>query len=215
LIVAAGANGLFNCVLGLVVQGTQFTHWTLGTRLQSLGFRPGGYFFDMGFLLSTVLFLALIFTVAREQFLERERQARIELEVKSAREVQQILVPEETPAIPGLSIASVYRPAEEVGGDFFQVIATDDSGALIALGDVSGKGLKAAMTVSLIVGTLRTLAEYTQSPEAILRGLNRRLLGRTDGGFVTCLIARIDPNGDTTMANAGHLRRSGTGKNCR
>jgi hypothetical protein len=205
LIVAAGANGLYTCILGLVVQGTRFTHWTLGNRLQGLGWHPGGYSFDMGFLLSTVLFLALIFTIAREQFMERERQARIELEVKSAREVQQILVPEETPAIPGLSIASVYRPAEEVGGDFFQVIAADDGGALIALGDVSGKGLKAAMTVSLIVGTLRTLAEYTQSPAAILRGLNRRLLGRTDGGFVTCLIARIDRNGYTTMANAGHL----------
>jgi hypothetical protein len=205
LIVAAAANGLFTCILGLVVQGTRFTHWTLGNRLLGLGWHPGGYFFDLGFLLSTVLFLALIFTIAREQFLERERQARIELEVKSAREVQQILVPEETPAIPGLSIASVYRPAEEVGGDFFQVIATEAGGALIALGDVSGKGLKAAMTVSLIVGTLRTLAEYTHSPAAILRGLNRRLLGRTDGGFVTCLIARIDSNGETTMANAGHL----------
>jgi serine phosphatase RsbU (regulator of sigma subunit) len=79
------------------------------------------------------LFLALIFTIAREQFLQRERQSRIELELKSAREVQQILVPEETPAIPGLSIASIYRPAEEVGGDFFQVIALDGGGALIAL----------------------------------------------------------------------------------
>jgi hypothetical protein len=205
LIVAVCANALFTCVLNLVIQGVRFTHWTLATSLLRLGWHPGGYFFDLGFLLSTVLFLALIFTIAREQFMERERQTRIELEVKSAREVQQILVPEETPAIPGLSIASVYRPAEEVGGDFFQVIATDDGGAFIALGDVSGKGLKAAMTVSLIVGTLRTLAEYTQSPAAVLRGLNRRLLGRTDGGFVTCLIARIDANGDTTMANAGHL----------
>ena len=157
------------------------------------------------FIFSTLLFLALIFTIAREQFLQRERQARIELEVKSAREVQQILVPEETPAIPGLSIASVYRPAEEVGGDFFQVIALDGGGALIALGDVSGKGLKAAMTVSLIVGTLRTLADFTQNPAGILQGLNRRLIGRTDGGFVTCLIALIEPNGATTMANAGHL----------
>jgi len=165
----------------------------------------GIYFFGLDFLLGTLLFLALIFTIAREQFLERERQSRIELEIKSAREVQQILVPEETPAIPGLSIASVYRPAEEVGGDFFQVVALPGGGALIALGDVSGKGLKAAMTVSLIVGTLRTLADYSQSPAAILLGLNRRLLGRTDGGFVTCLVARIDPDGDTTLANAGHL----------
>ena len=205
LILAVSVNGLFSVILNLAGQGVRFTHWTLIDNLASLGFRLGGYFFDLGFVLSTLLFLALIFTIAREQFLERERQARIELEVKSAREVQQILVPEETPAIPGLSIASVYRPAEEVGGDFFQVIATADGAALIALGDVSGKGLKAAMTVSLIVGALRTMADYTQSPAAILQGLNRRLLGRTDGGFVTCVIARIDPSGATTLANAGHL----------
>ncbi len=205
LIVAVSVNGLFSVVLNLAGQGVRFTHWTLLDKLASLGFRLGGYFFDLGFVLSTLLFLALIFTIAREQFLERERQARIELEVKSAREIQQILVPEETPAIPGLSIASVYRPAEEVGGDFFQVIATAGGGALIALGDVSGKGLKAAMTVSLIVGALRTMTDYTQSPATILEGLNRRLLGRTDGGFVTCVIARIDPSGTTTLANAGHL----------
>lgn len=205
LIVVVCLTALFSVVLNLAAQGIRFTHWTLLARLSSLGFHLGGYFFNVAFILSTLLFLALIFTIAREQFLERERQAQIELEVKSAREVQQILVPEETPAIPGLSITSVYRPAEEVGGDFFQVIATDAGGALIALGDVSGKGLKAAMTVSLIVGTLRTLADYTQSPAAILQGLNRRLLGRTDGGFVTCSIARIDANGETTIANAGHL----------
>ena len=205
LIVVACFSGLFSVVLNLAGQGIRFTHWTLLDTLGGLGFHAGTYFFDLGFVLNTVLFLALIFTITREQFLEREKQARIELEIKSAREVQQILVPEETPAIPGLSIASVYRPAEEVGGDFFQVITLADGGALIALGDVSGKGLKAAMTVSLIVGALRAVAEYTQSPGGILQGLNRRLLGRTDGGFATCLIARIDPNGDTTLANAGHL----------
>jgi Stage II sporulation protein E (SpoIIE) len=212
LIVAVCANGLFTCILNLVVQGVRFTHWTVASRISNLGVHAGGYFFGIGFILNALLFLALIFTIAREQFLERERQARIELEVKSAREVQQILVPEETPAIPGLSIASVYRPAEEVGGDFFQVIATADGGALIALGDVSGKGLKAAMTVSLIVGALRTIADYTQSPAAILLGLNRRLLGRTDGGFATCVVARIDPGGATTLANAGHLAPYREGK---
>jgi hypothetical protein len=212
LIIAVCANGLYTCILNLVVQGVRFTHWTLGNRLSNLGFHAGGYFFGIGFILSTLLFLALIFTIAREQFLERERQARIELEVKSAREIQQILVPEEAPAIPGLSIASIYRPAEEVGGDFFQVMAMADGGALIALGDVSGKGLKAAMTVSLIVGALRTIADYTQSPADILAALNRRLLGRTDGGFATCVVARIDPGGATTLANAGHLAPYREGK---
>jgi Stage II sporulation protein E (SpoIIE) len=205
LIVAVCLNGLFSCVLNLTAQGVRFTHWETAGRLLRPAVHVGGYSFDIFFLLSTFLFLALIFTVAREQFLEREHQSKIELEIKSAQEVQRILVPEETPAIAGLSIASLYRPAEEVGGDFFQVIATAGGSALIALGDVSGKGLKAAMTVSLIVGTLRTLADYTQSPGEILRGLNRRLQGRTDGGFVTCLIARIDVDGETTLANAGHL----------
>jgi len=205
LIITVCITALFNVLLNFAGQGIRFTHWTLLATLSRLGVHFGGYLFNMVFILSTLLFLALIFTIAREQFLERERQARIELEVKSAREVQQILVPEEAPAIPGLSIASLYRPAEEVGGDFFQVIAMPGGAALMALGDVSGKGLKAAMTVSLIVGTLRTLADYTQSPAEVLRGLNRRLLGRTDGGFATCLVARIDPDGETTIANAGHL----------
>jgi hypothetical protein len=205
LIITVCVTALYNLLLNFAGQGIRFTHWTLSAFLSSLGFHFGGYHFNMAFILSTLLFLALIFTIAREQFLERERQARIELEVRSAREVQQILVPEEAPAIPGLSIASVYRPAEEVGGDFFQVIALPGGAALIALGDVSGKGLKAAMTVSLIVGTLRTLAEYTQSPAEVLLGLNRRLLGRTDGGFATCVVARIEPDGETTIANAGHL----------
>jgi serine phosphatase RsbU (regulator of sigma subunit) len=80
-----------------------------------------------------------------------------------------------------------------------------NGGALIVVGDVSGKGLKAAMTVSLIVGTLRTLADYTLRPGEILHGLNRRLIGRIEGGFVTCLVLHIAANGETTVANAGHL----------
>ena len=206
LIAAACLSEGFSWLYQLSSQGIRFTHWKLLDLLQTtIGFHAGGSFFGLFFIFNVVLFLALIFTIAHEFFLEHERQSRIELEIKSAREVQKILVPEETPAIPGFAIASIYRPAEEVGGDFFQVIPSGSGGALIALGDVSGKGLKAAMTVSLIVGTLRTLAEYTQSPQQILSGLNRRLIGRTDGGFATCVIARIEADGTVTLANAGHL----------
>jgi hypothetical protein len=205
LIVVACLDGFYSWFFQLAGQGVRFTHWTMATRLRSIGVAAGGSFFGITFILNTLLFLALIFTIAREQFLERERQSRIELEIKSAQEVQKILVPEQTPAIPGFSIASIYRPAEEVGGDFFQVIPAGSGGALVVLGDVSGKGLKAAMTVSLIVGTLRTLADYTQSPAEILIGLNRRLLGRTDGGFATCVVARIDADGGVALANAGHM----------
>jgi serine phosphatase RsbU (regulator of sigma subunit) len=91
-------------------------------------------------LLDLLLFIVLLITVGRQQLAERRRQSQIELDVKSAREVQHVLIPEETPAIRGFSIASIYRPAAEVGGDFFQVMPQTDGSALIIVGDVSGKG---------------------------------------------------------------------------
>lgn len=205
LITAACLSASYSWWFQVTSQGVRFTHSKLHDQLTGIGFRAGGYFFGIIFILNVFIFLALIFTIAREQVLERERQNRIQLEIKSAQEIQKILVPEETPAIPGFAISSIYRPAEEVGGDFFQVIPIGQGGALVVLGDVSGKGLKAAMTVSLIVGTLRTLADYTQSPAQILRGLNRRLIGRTDGGFATCLIAHVKADGSVELANAGHM----------
>jgi serine phosphatase RsbU (regulator of sigma subunit) len=91
-----------------------------------------------------------------------------------------------------------------VGGDFFQLIAQPDGSALLVLGDVSGKGLKAAMTVSLIVGTIRTVADTVDDPAEILSILNRRLHGRLKDGFVTCLALRLTAEGDGVLANAGH-----------
>ena len=76
-------------------------------------------------------------------------------------------------------------------------------GILIALGDVSGKGLRAAMTVSSILGALRAIS--ITHPAEILTTLNRTLVGRLQGGFVTCLCGLIVPDGSLTLANAGHL----------
>lgn len=203
--VVAFLYGLWNFVVETSAQGRRFTHLTLTTDLRAWGLHLGSYTFSATFLLDTLLFVVLLVTVTYQQFQERRRQARVEMEIKSAQEVQQVLVPEDVPAIPGFSIASIYKPASEVGGDFYQVIPLDNSGALIVLGDVSGKGLKAAMVVSLIVGTLRTLADYTQEPAEILRGLNRRLIGRTHGGFATCIAMRIDADGNADIATAGHF----------
>ena len=181
----------------------------MAVRMQQWGLVLGTYHFGVFTLLSWLLILTLAVTVVRRQLREGRRQAHLEGEIRSAQEVQHILIPEEIPSVPGLAVSSVYKPAAEVGGDFFQVIPPDpgspDAGTLIIVGDVSGKGLKAAMTVSLIVGTLRTLADITRSPAAILTGLNRRLLGRTQGGFATCLVLRLDADGTATLANAGHL----------
>ena len=112
------------------------------------------------------------------------------------------------PRSQGFNIQSVYKPYGEVGGDFFQVLpvkSDSGGGVLVIIGDVSGKGMPAAMTVSLLVGTVRTLAHYTQSPGEILAAMNQRMLARSHGGFTTCLVLRADPNGTLTIANAGHI----------
>jgi hypothetical protein len=134
----------------------------------------------------------------------KEWRARDELRVEfdAAREVQQQLV---APAVdlPGFKIQSVYAPARHVGGDFFRVLPEPHEGVLVVVGDVSGKGLRAAMTVSAIIGALRTMPALT--PARILGDLNRGLVGQLGGGFVTCCVARISKDGAIKIANAGHL----------
>jgi hypothetical protein len=128
--------------------------------------------------------------------------ARVTAELDAAREVQQRLVIP-PPPVAGFQIESEYHPAAQVGGDFYRVLPEKDGEILVVVGDVSGKGLVAAMTVSAIVGSLRTLS--TCSPAEVLRTLNRSLAGNLRNGFVTCLVARIAPNGTVVLANAGHL----------
>ena len=198
--------GMWVFLRNITGQGLQLFNWGgLREVMNRFGFTVGDYSFDMRPILESLVLVTLVFTVAREQYLERRRQSRMEMEVKSAREVQRVLVPEAVPVVPGFAIDSVYKPAAELGGDFFQVVSLPDASTLIVIGDVSGKGLKAAMTVSLIVGTLRTMADYTQDAAEILRGMNRRLCGRVQDGFVTCVVLRVEPNGEATIANAGHL----------
>jgi Stage II sporulation protein E (SpoIIE) len=154
---------------------------------------------DIAMLVAVVAVLPLRFARSRRD------EERLAGELESARAVQQVLVPNEIPPVPGFAIDCVYRPAGQVGGDFFQVIPLASGGVLIAVGDVSGKGMPAAMTVSLLVGTLRTLAHYTQQPSEILSFMNRRMLSRSHGGFTTCVVLRIEPQGSAIVANAGHL----------
>src|ERR1035438_10332198 len=127
------------------------------------------------------------------------------LDVKQAQEVQQVLMPKGQPPIPGLAIDTVYRPALEVGGDFFQIVEhPTDGSALIVSGDVVGKGLKAGMLVALLVGAIRTATDTSLDPEFVLRVLNKRLSRRGDAQ-ATCLALHIGVDGQATLANAGHL----------
>jgi phosphoserine phosphatase RsbU/P len=134
-----------------------------------------------------------------------EEHARAMGELDAARDIQRRLVPSSLPPIAGCRIEAAYLPADEVGGDFYQVLPQSNGATLIVVGDVSGKGLKAAMTGVLTIGALRALAAEDLAPSELVRRLNCQLLKTQDRGFVTCLCARMDGDGELTLANAGHL----------
>ncbi|MGB9406845.1 MAG: PP2C family protein-serine/threonine phosphatase [Terracidiphilus sp.] len=156
---------------------------------------------EASLLLAATVSLLLL----RRLLLSVRRQRLMALDVKQAQEVQQMILPEARTTAPGLVIESEYRPAREVGGDFFQIISRPADGSLlIVAGDVTGKGLKAGMMVALLVGAIRSTAETRTEPGYLLGVLNRRLLGRGDAQ-ATCLALNIARDGKVTLANAGHL----------
>jgi hypothetical protein len=139
------------------------------------------------------------------QVSQRLERLTVDREIEQARELQQhVLTPE--PVTSSLfMIETAYYPARTVGGDFFQALSHADGSLLIVVGDVSGKGIAAAMLVAVLVGAIRTKADENFDPAAILDALNERLLGRAGGHFATCVAAHLRPGGAMLIANAGHL----------
>ncbi len=155
----------------------------------------------LGFLLS---YLAIGAVLVRRFTQTAQQEQRLATEMESAREVQAQLVPTEFPRLPHLHIEAAYLPASEVGGDFYQVLEQGDGSVLVVMGDVCGKGLKAAMTGVLAIGAVRALASQKTGPGALLARLNREISVSQDGGFITCVCARVGREGAIAFANAGH-----------
>jgi sigma-B regulation protein RsbU (phosphoserine phosphatase) len=154
---------------------------------------------DFLFLLAICVIMFLRFTrVSRDQ-------ARSAAELDAAREIQRRMVPVQMPEIAGFTIEAAYLPAAEVGGDFYQVLNQREGSTLIVVGDVSGKGLQAAMTSTLALGALRTLATEGLGPAALLARLNEQIVSTQEAGFITCICVRIASDGRMSAANAGHL----------
>jgi len=192
---------LFVAPIVFILYAIAALHWR-GADLPASA-QAAAYSFDAVFIFATAL--ASAFATTKHINAEGSRQLRAETELEAARAVQQVLIPDQIPSLPGFKIESSYTPDGQVGGDFFQILPTARDGILIAIGDVSGKGMPAAMTVSLLVGAFRTLAQFTKSPGEILAAMNRGMLARSRDGFTTCLVLRADPDGAMTVANAGHL----------
>ena len=186
--------------------GQRFTHISLyNDVIDTPLFTFQGIDFRLEKVTSLALFAAIIYAVYRHILEQQARRSALEQELQSAREIQQVLIPETLPSLDRFAISSAYTPAQEVGGDFFQILPNADGSTIVALGDVSGKGLKAAMNVSMIVGAMRAQAATTSSPVEMLAGLNHCMVGRMQGGFATGVILRLDPDGTVACANAGHL----------
>jgi len=166
---------------------------------------PFGAQIGLGAIANLLVAVVIALLLLRRLLRSVKRQRLMALDVKQAQEVQQVILPEARLALPGLTIESEYRPAREVGGDFFQIIPhTTDGSVLIVAGDVTGKGLKAGMLVALLVGAVRSTARFSDDPAAVLDELNQRLMGRNDAQ-ATCLALRIEADGGATLANAGHV----------
>jgi predicted ester cyclase len=152
----------------------------------------------------------------------RERE-RVEQELRVARSIQQASLPIEVPTLDGWQISPLYRPAREVGGDFYDFHPLFEGRLGLVTGDATGKGVPAALVMSTTCGMLQLAAQVlsSSSPGEVLERVNETLLARTPSNtFVTCFYAILDPNsGHLVYANAGHdppyLRRGGEAQELR
>lgn len=145
-------------------------------------------------------------TLARRQEAEAAERERIAQELRVARVIQQTLLPSNIPEPPGWSISAHYRPAREVGGDIYDIIETVDGSIVVIEGDVTDKGVPAALVMATCRAALRAAAEVTSDPGQILARANRSMVDDIPPAmFVTCFCAVLDVGtGRIRYANAGH-----------
>ncbi len=196
---------------GTVVDYAANKHW-IAEQYAFHEFHIGPIAFPVS-IVSYSVFLASLLAVIFFRFIHAsEEEQRSAAEIEAARSVQALLIPTKLPSNHNFVLESAYLPVNGVGGDFFQVLPLKDESMLIVVGDVSGKGLQAAMNASTLVGALRN--ELSHDPATVLNNLNHVLVGAASLpgssekpvlSFATCVCARVYPDGTMTIANAGHL----------
>ncbi len=139
----------------------------------------------------------------QHELLERERLQR---ELETAREIQQRLLPSAVPQLPGFSIAGISEPSRQVGGDYYDFLRLPNSNLGIAVGDVSGKGIPAALLMSNLQASLKGQILHGGSVSRTVALVNQLLVSSTDTNmFATFFYGELDPRAGTfTSSNAGH-----------
>ena len=189
----------------LISQGELIGLLNLGPRLSEQEYNPD----DTRLLVNLASQAAPALRVAqlaRQQQAEARERERIEQELRVASIIQHTLLPKEVPTLEGWQIATHYQPARFVGGDFYDFIHFDDGRLGLVIGDVTDKGVPAAMVMATTRGILRAAAERLISPGKVLERVNNTLVPDIPANmFVTCLYALLDPKtGLLCYANAGH-----------
>jgi serine phosphatase RsbU (regulator of sigma subunit) len=144
--------------------------------------------------------------LVRQQQKAAQESERIEGELRVARLIQQTLLPKAVPEIPGYGVAAYYQPAREVGGDFYDFLELENGKLGFIVGDVTDKGVPAALVMATTRTMLRAAAARLESPGEVLERVNDVLHPDIPRNmFVTCLYAILDPQtGVLRYANAGH-----------
>ena len=140
------------------------------------------------------------------EHLSREERQQLESELELAQDVQKMLLPQEVPNIPGLEIAAFSRPAQIVGGDYFDFVDFSNGLHGLAIADVAGHGVSASLHMASIQALLRTLVPLSQSPSEVMRQIHKLFIHNIRfETFVTFFIGAFDSSTQTlSFSNAGH-----------
>src|SRR3954471_5098299 len=144
--------------------------------------------------------------LVRQQEVEARTRQRIEQELEVARLIQKNFLPHDLPQLEGWNVAAYYQPAREVGGDFYDVIPLPDGQVGFVIGDVTDKGVPAALVMAATRSVLRAFAQQSAAPGTVLERVNEHLHpDMPEKMFVTCFYGVLDPrSGAFRFANAGH-----------
>jgi serine phosphatase RsbU (regulator of sigma subunit) len=144
--------------------------------------------------------------LVRQQQQQAQERERIEQELRVARLIQQTLLPKEVPDLEGYKLAAYYQPAREVGGDFYDFLKLDDEHLGLVVGDVTDKGVPAAIVMATTRTMLRASAQRLDSPGEVLKRVNDVIVRDIPPNmFITCLYAILNlKSGLLRYANAGH-----------
>ena len=192
-------------VVPLVSQGELLGTLNLGRRLSDQPYSTDDRRL-LGNLAAQVAPAMRVAQLVKEQEAEAKERERIAYELRIASVIQQTLLPKELPALAGWEVDAFYRPARAVGGDFYDFIDLGDGHLGVVIGDVTDKGVPAALVMATCRSTLRSAALNSQDPGKVLAEVNEALVDEIpENMFVTCLYGILDPSsGELVFANAGH-----------